>query len=267
VARVKLLSWNVAGRTGRLEAQAAAVARREPDIVVLQEIRASTLPRWQGALRDAGLPYSLDSGGRSERRLFNLAASRWPLDPLPPVVCPQPERVLSLAVDAPGTGVEVHGVHVPPANHGLAKVEVCEALFDALAVPGHGPRILVGDLNTPRAEFPDGQIETFAANHPETFERWDRAERSLLTGLADWGFVDVFRHLNGYGSAEATWVFRDRFGRDGGHRLDHLFATRDLDPVSCEYLHGWRETGLSDHSAMETVFADRPASGDRAFVG
>ena len=39
---LKLLSWNVAGRTKLLGDQIAAVARREPDLVCLQEIRPST---------------------------------------------------------------------------------------------------------------------------------------------------------------------------------------------------------------------------------
>jgi exonuclease III len=42
---MKLISWNVAGRTAILPAQAAALARQEPDLVALQEVRASTLPR------------------------------------------------------------------------------------------------------------------------------------------------------------------------------------------------------------------------------
>ena len=43
---MKLISWNVAGRTAILPAHAAALARQEPDLVALQEVRASTLPRW-----------------------------------------------------------------------------------------------------------------------------------------------------------------------------------------------------------------------------
>ena len=39
---LKLLSWNVAGRTKLLGEQIAAVARQEPDLVCLQEIRPST---------------------------------------------------------------------------------------------------------------------------------------------------------------------------------------------------------------------------------
>lgn len=47
---LELLTWNVAGRTVLLEAQAAAVERREPDLVALQEIRPSTAGRWREVL-------------------------------------------------------------------------------------------------------------------------------------------------------------------------------------------------------------------------
>jgi endonuclease/exonuclease/phosphatase family metal-dependent hydrolase len=34
-------------------------------------------------------------------------------------------------------------------------------------------------------------------------------------------------------------------------RLDHVFCSSDLEPVACAYHHGWRDAGLSDHSALE----------------
>ena len=98
--RLKLLSWNVAGRTRLLPDQIAAVLRREADIVALQEVRASTAGRWAAALAGAGLGFALDSAAvAAGRRLFNLTASRWPLDELPPIGAPQPERVLSASPD------------------------------------------------------------------------------------------------------------------------------------------------------------------------
>ena len=42
--------------------------------------------------------------------------------------------------------------------------------------------MLCGDLNLPREETVHGEVITFAENHPQFLERWDAAERSLLTG-------------------------------------------------------------------------------------
>jgi exonuclease III len=46
-----------------------------------------------------------------------------------------------------------------------------------------------------------------------------------------------------------------------GWRLDHVIASAELEPVACDYVHDWREQGLSDHSA---VWAElRPVSSGR----
>jgi len=254
--RVRLLTWNVAGRTKLLPDQLAAVGRREPDLVTLQEIRPSTAPAWREALAAEGLGYALDSAtfiGR--RRLFNLTASRWELTELPAIGAPQPERVLSAVSESPAGQIEIHNAHVPPApSNGLIKVETCEALFERLARPSERHRILCGDLNTPRFESEHGEVETFASNHPGDELRWDAAERSLLTGLAEWDLRDAFRELNGYDRRDVSWVFHTRSRRKAAHRLDHVLASASLNPIACDYLHEWREAGLSDHSGMEAIF-------------
>lgn len=254
--RITLLSWNVAGRTTLHPRQAEAVSRREADIVCLQEVRASTAERWRRALASDGLVYALDSSAFSSgRRLFNLTASRWELREMGPLGAPQPERVLSCLVEPPPGVIELHNSHVPPAqSNGLAKVETCEALWAQLARSSDRERILCGDLNTPRSETSDGEVETFALNHPGLEERWDAAERSLLLGLTEWGFADVFRAMNGYDRRDVSWVFHTRARRRAAHRLDHVLATGGLRPAYCDYVHEWREAGLSDHSAIEAVF-------------
>ncbi len=178
------------------------------------------------------------------------------------VGAPQPERVLSVAIDSPAGPVELHNAHIPPApSNGLVKIETCEALLYRLARPSDRHRILCGDLNTPRREYADGTVETFASNHPEHEARWDAAERGLLTGLAEWGLRDAFRDLNGYDRGDVSWVMHTRARRKAAHRLDHVLASSSLHPTYCDYVHGWREIGLSDHSAIEAAFEPEPLSG------
>jgi exonuclease III len=252
---LKLLSWNVAGRTKLLSEQVEAVVRQEPDLLALQEIRASTLPRWTRALAGAGLQHCLDSSEFTTRRLFNLTASRWELTELFAIGAPQPERVLSAVSQSPHGPIEIHNVHIPPApGNGLAKIETCEALHHRLARPSDRHRILCGDFNTPRRETEHGEVETLASNHPEIEQRWDAAERSIVTGLAEWDLRDEFRALNGYDRGDVSWVMHTRSMRKAAHRLDHILASSSLGAVYCDYQHGWREAGLSDHSAIEAIF-------------
>jgi exodeoxyribonuclease-3 len=148
--------------------------------------------------------------------------------------------------------VEIVNLHSPiaPAPE-LAKVRTHEAVAAYLARPGAGQRILCGDLNTPRRELPDGDVMTFASTsagrlRPERGERWDNAERALVWGLLQNGWVDAFRALHGYAEREASWTFA---GDRGGWRLDHVLV-EGLRPFASAYAHEWRRQGLSDHSAL-----------------
>jgi exonuclease III len=164
---------------------------------------------------------------------------------------PWPERVLVCATG----GVEIVNLHSPisPAPD-LAKVRTHEAVAAYLG-EGRPPRILCGDLNTPRREHPDGSVLTFAHEsdgtlRPERGERWHAAESALVRGL---GWTDAFRALHGYERREASWTFKDN---RGGWRLDHVLLD-GLEPVAAAYAHDWRLAGLSDHSALVVDVATR----------
>lgn len=81
---------------------------------------------------------------------------------------------------------------------------------------------------------------------------WDRGERRVLVGLAEYDLVDVFRAVHGYETTDSSWFLR-RGERAIGRRFDHVFASRSLVPKSCRYLHALREAGLSDHSPIEAT--------------
>jgi exonuclease III len=250
---MRVLTWNVAGRLSRLAEQAAAVAVVGADVVALQEVTRRSLPAWLQALEEAGYAHHLDAvelaPPERKRPLGVLTAAREPLAPCPPPAVPWPERVLVVRLG----DVEVINLHSPiaPAPE-LAKVRTHEAVAAYLHAHPHSPRILCGDLNTPRREHDDGSVLTFAHDsrgrlRPERGERWDAAERALVHTLrAEHGWVDAYRELHGYGHREASWTFS---GDRGGWRLDHLLV-HGLTPVAAGYLHDVRRAGLSDHSAL-----------------
>lgn len=243
---LKVITWNVAGRTGRLADQVRTVLRQDADIVCLQEVRESTLPVWTEALGAAGLSHVADSSGRSERKLFNLTASHWPMTELDPFAVPQPERVISARIATSFGAAEVHNLHVPPLRgDGAAKIGTLIAAHEALAVPSSGHRLLCGDLNTSAREF--------GSPDPDISGRWVVAERLLLRGLAEWDLHDTYRELHGYRGTEVSCSTPGHY-RKKGSRLDHILASRSLRPVHCEYQHGWRQEGFSDHSGVEGIF-------------
>ena len=210
IGTMRLVTWNVAGRVRRQPEQAEVVAAVGADVVALQEVTARTLPLWRSALAGAGLPHvvsALDDAadGQGRRLLGVLTASREPLERLPePPDVPWPERLLITRT----AGVEVVNLHSPiaPAPE-LAKIRTHEAVAAHLATLPPAPRILCGDLNTPRRELPDGDVLTFAYDsaarlRPERGERWDAAERALVHDLrARHGWTDAYRSCTGTATA------------------------------------------------------------------
>jgi exonuclease III len=243
---MRIVTWNVAGRVGAQPEQAAALAGVKADVICLQEVTVRTLPMWRTGLSGFACADALDGlpPKPTTRRLGVLTAARAVTRLAAVADVPWAERVQCCSV----AGVEVINVHSPIASSPeLAKIRTHEAVADYLR-DGSGPRVLCGDLNTPRRELADGGLLTFAHDsrgrlRPERGERWDRAERALIRDL---GWVDAFRALNGYGTRDASWTFA---GDKGGWRLDHVLVD-GLTVTAAWYEHDWRRDGLSDHSAL-----------------
>lgn len=281
---MKLITWNLNGRRNRTQHQVAALADQGPDIVALQEVTVHSLPELRIALAARGLVHVVDgfaavSPSGRPRKYRQFVASRFAVRQLEddfPV--PWPEAVLATIVESPRGEIELYNCHIPPGSqYGWTKIETVEGIFKHLARPTARPRILCGDFNTPQAERADGTVITWGQLMSDSGaaqikrrirggpgERWDAAERSVLTGLAAHDLADVFRRLHGYGVAEYSWRLK-RHGEFTDRRFDHAFASAALNAVTCQYMHAWREAGLSDHSALEVEFA--PQFGRSRSVG
>ncbi|MEM7342778.1 MAG: endonuclease/exonuclease/phosphatase family protein [Chloroflexota bacterium] len=272
---MRLICWNVAGRIKKLPRQVAALAKRKPDIVALQEVTKSNGPLLRAHFPEIGLPYiadTVDEAIENDRRYAVLIASRWPLEDISRAIfpVPWPERIVSVQILHPKMPFALHNTYIPTGATkagGEFKLATLEGLFIGLAQHSNTPRILCGDFNAPQSETADGTLITFGQNiRPDgtvyvrrsifglSGARWDQAERGPLEGLAAFDLGDVYRRLNGYKVQDYSWYAKNR-GRMFGFRLDHIFAAESLNPVACQYLHELRETGLSDHAPLEADFA------------
>jgi exonuclease III len=262
---IRVITWNVARRVSLLAEQAAALASREPDVVALQEVTARTLALWPRACATIGLPHVRTSLGTADparepatrRRTGVLIAAREPLGGRPDLLpVPWPETAISACIEIAPAVIEVCCVHVPNAANGPVKVRTLEAIRAGLEDAPQLPRVVCGDLNTPRRELPDGRVVSFARDsaerlRPERGPEWDAAELGVVPGLRDLGYQDAFRSLHGYGSREPSWTWRQIAGHSGGWRIDHLFASAELRATASTYHHDWRDEGLSDHAPLE----------------
>jgi exodeoxyribonuclease-3 len=265
VGVARAITWNVARRSTQLAEQALALAGREPDVLALQEITAATLPLWRAALPTIGLPHvraSLDAADprrvpSGPRRTGVIVASRRPLRAAARQLdVPWPESATAAVTSTPAGSLELHCVHVPNAANGTVKVGTLRAIRSGLADAGGGRVLLLGDLNTPRRESPQGEVMSFARDsrgrlRPERGVEWDAAELGVVPGLRELGFRDAFRAVHGYGEREPSWTWQRIAGHRGGWRIDHAFAASGLRPVDSRYHHAWRDQHLSDHAALE----------------
>jgi exonuclease III len=229
----------------------------------------------QRELSAVGLAHVVDSfavapawDAKGARRCGLMIAARFPMVPSTTdvSVC-WPERMLSVAVATPSGPLLLHTTHIPPgSSNGATKIAMIEGVLDVIAATAPATQILCGDFNAPQAEMADGRIVTWGERVLKTgvvklrrtrfgyrADRWDRAERGAMQGHHDSILIDAYRHLHGYGRQESSWFLKRRelwIGR----RFDHVFCSRDLKVLACEYLHHLCEEGLSDHSALELDF-------------
>lgn len=223
------------------------------DLVCLQETSPATAAGWRSRLGEAGYRVAapeLPRRRESSRPLGVLTAAREPLSVVNLPGPPWAERVLAVRLDS---GLEVVNVHSPVSpKPDFAKARTHEAVFRHLAVEANHPRLVCGDLNTPRREHPDGTVWTFARTRTgklrlDRGERWDAAETALVRGLEAHGYRDAFRAVHGHELKEVSW----EWPRGGGYRLDHLIVSEQIEVADCRYGHAWRrELRLSDHSPL-----------------
>jgi exonuclease III len=146
-------------------------------------------------------------------------------------------------------------------------LEVRESVSRWLTVRRRRPRILCGDLNSPKIETAAGEVIPWARPRDQ---RRVAAELGLMAGprgLQRYGMVDVFRAVHGYERNERSWFFT-RHGSVFGYRLDHIMVSQDIAPLACWYEHAAR-TGLSDHSPMvaDLQLPGEPTSPNPLFDG
>lgn len=266
---MRLLSWNVAGRVKNCEQQARLIHSRNPDIIALQEVTVKSYSQLENLLKERGFEYIVESvqlAAKFGRRFGELIASHFPLNKLPPsdINIPFPERVLSATIEISIGPLEFHTAHIPPgSSNGWIKIDTFEGIYTRLACSSDIPRILCGDFNSPQLEKPDGTLVTWGQKEKgngeiyiqRNHQRWDSGERSVIEGLSEFDLPDVYRLLSGYEVQDYSWILWRKGKVSARRRFDHIFASRALHPLKCDYLHSFRESGVSDHSAIEALFS------------
>ena len=247
---MKVATWNVNGIRARQSELQEWVEREQPDVVCLQEIKASLdqIPVWLCELEGYWCYWHGAKGysgvGLHVRR--SLSTER------PAFAHPEFDYE-SRMVTAEVGGVVFASIYVPNGGKDFpAKMRFLEALERYVAsLRAEGRRaVLCGDLNIARAEMDV---------HPK--ERKPRAigqlpeERALLERILGHGLVDTGRALEPENDQLFTWwpPWRQMRERNIGWRLDYVLASAPIfDRVQSCVVQ--REFGTSDHGPVIARF-------------
>jgi len=247
---MKIATWNVNGIRARHAQVDEWIARDRPDVVCLQEIKATAdqVPAalfglegywcyWHGERAYSGVGLHVSKAIAAERPAFS-----------------HPEFNFENRIAAVDLGdLTVASVYVPNGGKDYpAKLRFLEALDTyAESFVKTGRRlVLCGDLNvaiTDRDVHAKERKPKAIGQQPE--------ERELMTRILGRGLVDVQRNLHPDKDDIFTWwpPWREMRKRNIGWRIDYVFASTALaaTATSCPVL---ADIGTSDHAPVMATF-------------
>ena len=247
---MKIATWNVNGIRARHEQFLEWVGREQPDVVCLQELKASLaqVPEsicnlsgywcyWHGATAYSGVGLHLRRETFSEEPQFT-----------------HPEFDNETRIVQARAGDAVYAsVYVPNGGKDYAaKIAFMRSLIDyARAMKESGTRLVIcGDMNIARSDMdvhPKERKPNIIGQRAE--------EREILEALIAEGLVDIGRKLYPTDENYFTWwaPWRNLRQRNIGWRLDYVLASESLAEraIACP---SYREVGTSDHAPVVATF-------------
>ena len=226
---MKIATFNINNVNRRLPNLLEWLKEAAPDVVCLQELKATDASFPAPALRDAGYR-AVWRGQRNWNGVAILVRHREPIlvrEELPGDPADPQSRYLEAAVN----GILIACIYLPNGNPQPGpKFDYKLAWFDRLI--GHAaeiwatgvPAVLAGDYNvvpTDQDIYPTRSWANDALLQP--------ASRAAFRRLLGQGWTDAIRSLHPSAPMYTFWDYkRDRWRRDAGLRLDHLLLSSPL---------------------------------------
>ncbi|MCA1585565.1 MAG: exodeoxyribonuclease III [Acidobacteria bacterium] len=251
---MKIATWNVNGLRARQGQLLDWLAAEQPDIVCLQEIKAS-LDQLTFALHDMETFWCYWHGAKGYSGVGLLVSKR--LAAAAPS-CAHPsfdfeQRMATTTVETPVGQVTIASAYVPNGGKDyVAKLRFLEALDTWTAEAQQAGRqiVLCGDLNVART---DADIHPRERKPNQVGARPD--ERAIFEHMLSRDLVDVGRALDPNNENLFTWwaPWRSLRQKNIGWRIDYVIASRPLARrvTSCVVQ---REVGTSDHGPVVATF-------------
>ncbi len=260
---LKIATWNVNGIRARQEQVQQFLDREQPDVLCLQEIKASLdqLPLW---LCDIEGYWCYWHGGKGYSGV-GLHVRKASFPDKPEFHHPDfdfEHRIVTARLSRPSGGpdgsvrqpITVASIYVPNGGKDFpAKMNFLEAMdaFAAEHQAAGSTLVMCGDFNVARTEMdvhPKERKPKAIGQLPE--------ERAIIERILGRDLADVHRQVEPDNADLFTWwaPWRQMKERNIGWRLDYVFATRSLAErvVSCVVQ---REVGTSDHGPVVATFS------------
>jgi exodeoxyribonuclease-3 len=251
---VRVASFNINNINKRLGNLLAWLAKAEPDVVSLQELKAEQGAFPVHALRTLGYE-AVWQGERSWNGVAILARNRAPVltrSSLPGDPRDLQARYIEAAVD----GVLITSIYLPNGNPQPGpKFSYKLAWFERLITHGAEllasgvPVVLAGDYNvvpTPEDIYATRSLDHNALIQPES--------RQAFARLLAQGWTDAMRKLCPDGPLWTFWDYKfDRWQKDKGMRLDHFLLSPQIsDQLVDGGVDRWvrGEVNASDHAPV-----------------
>jgi len=259
---MKIATYNVNGVNGRLPVLLRWLADAEPDIVVLQELKAPQSNFPATAIRDLGYD-AIWHGQKSWNGvaiLSRVGSIHETRRGLPDDPDPSQSRYIEAAVN----GILIGGLYLPNGNPRPGpKFDYKLAWFERLIAHARDlmasglPVMLLGDFNVMPTDLDVYKPERWrddALFAPEVKAAYARV-------LAQ-GWTDALRHLHPGETIYTFWDYmRQAYSRNAGLRIDHLLLSPPLAKglVAAQvdaHVRGWEKT--SDHAPVWVEIDDKP---------
>jgi exodeoxyribonuclease-3 len=251
---LKIATWNVNGIRARQRELLEWLAREQPDVVCLQEIKASP-DQLTFELRDVEGYWGHWHGGKGYSGVALLVAKSFAPDG-PSVVHPVfdfEQRVCTATLATPAGAITFAAIYVPNGGKDYpAKMRFLEGIetWAAAAQLAGEALVLCGDLNVARTDM---DIHPKERKPNQVGARPD--ERAILEQILTHDLVDVGRTLDPLNDNLFTWwaPWRNMKARNIGWRIDYILATSRL-AAKVQSMTVQREVGTSDHGPVVAVF-------------
>lgn len=252
---MKVATWNVNGIRARSSQLAHWIDAEEPDVICLQEIKASPAQVPEPIATIAGYHVHFHGGGGYSGVALLLRTAKF--EARPEFVHPSFDLEHRIVVATVGS-IVFASVYVPNGGKDFAAKLTFLRALGAWAGELHAAGqhlVLCGDLNVAR---------TFVDVHPILRKQMIGQlpeERELIERLLSHGLVDVGRHVEPDNDRLFTWwaPWRNLRQRNIGWRLDYVVASRALVDETVHCVH-YRDVGTSDHGPVIAHLRDTPAA-------